>query len=364
MIQQLRQEIDKIDNQILTLLSQRMEVVKQIGEEKRSTQTAIYRPDREREILERLFNLNAMHSNSLLNKEAIEAIYMEIFAVSRNLELPERIAYLGPLGSYTHQAAESRFGAMSHYLSMNHIGAVFKSVETKCAKYGVVPIENNKNGAVGETLDALANTSLKIVAEVILPIHHSFATLAESLHSIKRIYSKDIAFGQCLTFLNEYNLAEVERIPVDSTAKAAQLAKNDPESGAICSHIAANLHALPVLFEHIEDISNNKTRFVIISDFKNQPSDADKTSLAVDLANTDKPGVLACFLEDIRKLGINMTKIESRPKTGGKDFEFHFFIDFDGHIDNPHIQSFMQLHQDKVKWLGSYVKATGIPLVL
>ena len=152
-LQHFRAEIDRIDDDILQLLERRMEIVKRIGKEKLQSKAPIYRPEREKEIIERL---NAKKS-LLLDKAAIEAIYSEIFAVSRNLELPERVAYLGPLGSYTHQAAESRFGAMCEYFSHNTITQVIKSVENRRANYAVIPIENNQNGAVGETLDLLAN---------------------------------------------------------------------------------------------------------------------------------------------------------------------------------------------------------------
>lgn len=352
-LQKFREEIDSIDDQILRLLNQRMEVVKLIGRHKKMEGSVIYRPEREREIIARLNSLN----QGLLNEAAIEAIYLEIFAVSRNLELPERVAYLGPLGSYTHQAAESRFGAMSEYLSMNNIASVFKTVESKRAKYGVVPIENNKNGVVGETLDLLGKSSLKIVAELTMPIHHTFATQCDSLKEIRRIYSKDIAFGQCLNFLSEYNLEEVERIPVDSTAKAAQLAASEPHTAAICSHIAAKLYHLPILFENIEDSSHNKTRFVIISDFKNQASGSDKTSIFADISHTDKPGALLGLLKDISGLGLNMTKIESRPRIDtAKDFAFCFFIDFEGHIDDENVQELLKRRGDEIKWLGSYVR--------
>lgn len=358
-LEQFRHEIDSIDDAILELLIKRMHVVKHIGELKKQSQTSIYRPEREREILSRLIQKNAACEDSPLIAEAIEAIYMEIFAVSRNLELPERVAYLGPIGSYTHQAAEGRFGGMGHYMSMNTISAVFHAVENKRAKYGVIPIENNQNGAVGETLDNLARTPLKIVAEVVLPIHHCFASMSDSPDNIKRIYSKDIAFGQCHEFLNQHNLESSERISVESTARAAQLAMDDPQSAAICSHVAAKIYALPILFERIEDFSSNKTRFVIVSDFENKPSGNDKTSLCVDLANSDKPGVLARFLAIMEKAGVNMTKIESRPKRNHDNdaFEFQFFIEIDGHILDSNIQRICNTDHD-IKWLGSYLKAT------
>lgn len=275
--------------------------------------------------------------------------------MSRNLELPERVAYLGPLGSYTHQAAESRFGAMCEYFSHNTITQAIKSVENRRASYAVIPIENNQNGAVGETLDLLKDTELKIVAEIYMPIHHCFASIAQSVKEIEVIYSKDIAFGQCSSFLSEHSLDHIQRIPVDSTARAAQLAAENPKCAAICSHIAAKLYNVPVLFGNIEDNSHNKTRFIIVSNFKNQRCGRDKTSLYANLANTDRPGALYHLLYDIKDLNINMTSIQSRP-VSGSDFNYCFFIDIDGHIDDANVAELFLRYPNALKWLGSYLK--------
>jgi len=351
-----RVAIDKIDDEILDLLNKRMKVVERVGEIKNDTGGAIYRPEREKAIIDRLTKIS-QDKDGLLNKSAIEAIFLEIFAVSRNLELPERIAYLGPEGSFTHQAAESRFGAMSDYLSLNSIESVFKTLEAKRAKFGVVPIENSRDGIVGETLDLLAKSSMKIVAELYMPIHVSFATKSEKLENITKIYSKDKGFGQCREFLSEHGLNDIEQIPVESTAKAAILASEDESCAAICSHIAAKLYGVPTMFENIEDEEKNETRFVILSDFKNAISGEDKTSILVRLRDAVEAGALVHFLQDFDKEKINLSKIESRPskdKDGG--FDYWFYIDFFGHIDEQAIQKVLQKHTDEVTWLGSYVK--------
>ncbi len=322
-LDECRDAIDSIDNRILELLNKRMKIVERVGEIKHGTGTAVYRPEREKAIIERLADMNT-ESNGLLNKNAIEAIYLEIFAVARNLELPERIAFLGPEGSFTHQAAESRFGAMSEYLSLSSIHAVFKTLESKRAKFGVVPIENSRDGIVGETLDYLAKSSVKIVSELYMPIHMSFVTKANKLEDIKKIYSKDKGFGQCRDFLLEHGFMNVEQIPVESTATAAILAAKEPNSAAICSHIAAKLYGVPTLFENIEDDPDNKTRFVILSDFKNAISEDDKTSILVRLADGVEAGSLVRFLEDFNNEKINLSKIESRPSRDKSGFGYWF----------------------------------------
>ncbi len=347
-----RKKIDEIDNKILKLLNERMQSVEAIGIAKQTTGTSIYRPEREKEILDRLKTLN----DGMLNAKAIDAIFLEIFAVSRNLEMPEKVVYLGPEGSYTHQAAESRFGAMGNYIALNSIEAVFSVLANKEAKYGVVPIENNTEGAVGITLDCLGKFDSRIVAEIYMDIHHSFATTCENIKDIKRIYSHPQGYNQCRKFLEEHMLLEVEFVPTKSTAASAKLAASEPNSASICSHIAAKLYSVPILFDKIEDNLANKTRFFILSDFTNQPSLQDKTSILAKTEN--KPGGLVSFLRGFENEKVNITKIESRPvKNSG--FQAVFYLDFEGHIDDENVQRVLEKNRgiNEIKWLGSYVKA-------
>ena len=345
----LRNKLDNIDNKLLELINERMHIVHQVGALKAKSGGAIYRPEREKAIIDRLEKINS-ENNGLLNRSAIEALFLEIFAISRNIELPENIAYLGPEGSFTHQAAEGRFGAMSSYISVSSIKGVFREVNTKKVKFGVIPIENSSNGIVTDTITCLSEYNLKIIAEVVLDIHHTLATTCDKIKDIKRIYSKDIAFDQCRKFLTNMGLDEVEQIPVESTTKAAKLAAREPETAAICAHVGAKLHNLPILFENIEDKDNNKTRFFIISDFENAQSGNDKTSILVKLP--DRQGVLVEFLTDFNNAGINLTKIKSHIVEGNSIF----FIDFDGHKDDENVKNVLLKHTNSVKVLGSYVK--------
>lgn len=353
-LDELRKGIDSIDSQLLKLLNERMELVKNVGELKRQTKTVIYRPEREKQIVSRLITENT----GLLNEKAIEAIFLEIFATARNIELPEKIAYMGPEGSFTHQAAESRFGAMSEYIMLPSIKSVFEAVDTERVRFGVIPIENNQAGIVYETVDLLNETNVSIVAELKLPIHFALASVANHLSDVKRIYSKDIAFRQCRTFLNKYfEQQEVEEIEVESTSKAAKMAFEDPESAAICSEIAAKLFGLPMVFQNIEDNSNNRTRFFILSkSFENLPSGNDKTTLIARLPHTENPGVLADFLNDFKEASINITKIESRPYKGSEEFNFWFFIEVMGYYKEGGLAEVLKKHASYIKVLGSYVK--------
>lgn len=346
----LRKNIDDIDDQIIKLLNQRMEHVKSIGDLKRIKHEVIYRPEREKAILERLYQ-----QEGLLTRQAIDAIFLEIFAVSRNLELPEKIAFLGPMGSFTHQAAESRFGAMSEYLSFGSIRSVFEAVDTGKTRFGVVPIENNQEGIVSETLDLLEKLDIKIAAEVPMAIHFSFATISEEVKSIKKIYSKDIAFRQCKTFIDDMYGEDIALVAVESTSKAAKLAASEKGAAAICSHIAAKASRLPILFENIEDSENNQTRFIIISKgFLNQKGKVDKTTILAKLSN--QPGALADFLLEFHRANINLTKIESRPAKKQKTFKYWFLIDFEGHYDDEPVKMIFEKYRSNIKLLGSYPK--------
>ena len=347
-LDELRLKIDSIDDTLLKLYNERMDLVHQVGELKNTTGAPIYRPEREQAILNRLKSQNS----GKLTDGAIDALFLEMFAVARNLELPEGVAYLGPEASFTHQAAESKFGAMSAYLPMNSIEAVFREVQKGTAKFGVIPIENSSNGIVSDTINCLDEYDLKIIAEVMIDVHFAFATLCEDVKKIDKIYSKDIAFGQCRLFLQDLGLGNVELVPVESTAKAAKLAEKDELSAALCPSIAAKLYHLPIRFNNIEDNTNNRTRFFIVSDFENAPSGDDKTSLLVRLSN--RPGSLVDFLNHFEEAGINLTKIKSHIVEG----ESIFFIEFNGHQEDENVKPILDKMQNEIKVLGSYVRET------
>lgn len=350
---ELRCKIDTLDDEIFEALHQRMQLVSQIGLRKAKQGGAIYCPQREYEILERLFAKRSKY----FDVKAIEAIYREIFALSRNLELPERVAFLGPIGSYTHQAAQEQFGAISEYIPLHTITAVFEAITHKRVKYGVLPLENNSNGIVGESIDNLVAHGLKIIKEVILPIHHSFLSHCEHLSEIEKIFSKDIAFGQCQSFLQAHNLHHIEQIPIDSTSRAVQLACSTPKSAAIGSKIAGKLYNIPLMFEDIEDSHNNKTRFIVVSDFANPSSGRDKTSIFAHPKSTQEVGDLFRLLGDFEKQGVNLTKIHSRPIRMDDDFKIGFFIECEGHYYDESLQRLFIERGDELKWLGSYMRA-------
>ncbi|MBX2845238.1 MAG: prephenate dehydratase [Saprospiraceae bacterium] len=350
-LEDLRARIDNLDNDLIELLDQRMQVIKEVGELKRHQQSGIYRPEREKVIVDRLYE----RSKGLLSKAAIEAIFLEIFAVSRTLELPEKVAYLGPEGSFTHQAAENRFGATGSYFPLKTIKGVFDAIDSGRAVFGVIPIENNQAGAVTETIELLSERDVKIVAEMIEPVHFSLASVEDEVTQIHTIYSKDIAFRQCQNFLNEHFDGDTNFIQVDSTSDAARRAKKSKGTASLCSLVAAKTFDIPILFYNVEDTADNRTRFLIISkEFRNQKSGHDKTSVLAKIK--DEPGSLVDLLQAFEKRNINLTKIDSRPAKLGAQFKYWFLIDFEGHHEDEAAQEIFAEFGDQMKLLGSYLK--------
>jgi len=347
----LRKSIDKVDDKILNLLEERATYVHDIGVIKNKENSSIYRPLREKEILERLYK-----QQDKLSKNNIDAIFLEIFSASRSMEATQNIAFLGPEGSFTHQAAQSQFGLSRSYIPSNSIESIFTMVSNKQCKYGVVPIENSSNGIVNDTIDAFkSNNNVFIIAEKIIQIHHSLVSKCQKYEDIKTIYSKDIAFMQCKNFLKNHNLGKdkVEWIESTSTAQAALLASQNENCAAICSIASAKINKIPILFESIEDLAHNQTRFFIISDFENEQTSNDKSSILVSLPN--KSGVLFKFLKSFYKANIDLTKIKSHISQGITSF----FIEFRGHKKDKKIQKLISKHNknnEKIKFLGSYIR--------
>ena len=347
----LRKKIDATDADLVRLLNERTEVALEIGKIKRSQGGEVYVPAREKEVLERVSKLN----EGPLKTDSVQSIYREIMSASLALERSVAIAYLGPCATFTHQAARSRFGGSVQYMDCETISDVFYAVEKKRADYGVVPIENSTDGAVTHTLDQFTDTTLKICAEIYLPISHSLMANIPR-ESIRKIYSKPEVFGQCRHWLHE-NMPGVSLVPVSSTARGAEMASREPECAALASMLAAELYGLTILEQDVQDLGSNTTRFLVIAKNFGQPTGNDKTS--VFFAVKHKVGALYDALSAFKKYNLNMTKIESRPSKS-KAWEYYFFVDVEGHADDEHVQkSLTDLgeHCTLMTVLGSYPKA-------
>jgi chorismate mutase/prephenate dehydratase len=354
-MKEVRKKIDSIDQHILSLLNDRAKQCEKIGQLKQVTGQGVYAPHREKEVLDRLKALN----KGPLTPQAIEAIYSEIMSFSLSLEKPVKIAYLGPPVTYTHQAAQKKFGSSVEYSASSSITDVFADVERERCDYGVVPVENSTEGAVSHTLDLFIESPLKIYAEIFLPIHLALMSVGNPVKSISQIYSKHEAFGQCRLWI-ESNLHRANLVDTASTTEAAQIvANNSNREGIACiaSPVAAKEYGLKVLASNIEDNPNNTTRFLVIARDEAKPTSADKTSIVFEVK--DRVGALHDILVPFKKANINLMKIESRPSKK-KAWGYYFFVDFVGHHEEPRIKKALRLLEKNctfLKILGSYPKA-------
>jgi chorismate mutase/prephenate dehydratase len=283
-------------------------------------------------------------------------VFREIISACRSLERELTVAYLGPAATYTHQACMDRFGSSVQVRPEESIQEVFEAVERGKADYGVVPIENSTEGVVNRTLDMFIESEVRICSEILMRISHDLLSANGNPGAIEKIYSHPQALAQCRRWLaKHYPKAQV--IETLSTARAAQLAATDPQAGAIASSFAARIYGLQVLASGIEDYLHNYTRFLVLGRTPVKPSGKDKTSLLFSIV--DSPGSLYQVLKPFAERAINLTKIESRP-IKDKPWNYVFFLDFEGHIEDPQIGGLIAELKRKVlfmKFLGSYPKS-------
>ena len=347
-----RSRINDLDSEILDLLNHRAEAALRIGELKRQKGAEYFVPEREFEILARLQRLNP----GPFPAEGILAVWREIFSAALALEHPLSVTYLGPPATFTHQAAELRFGSLARFVPARSIGEVFDLVERRQADFGVVPVENSTEGAVNVTLDRLVDSELSIVGEVLLEIVHHLLSRATDLAALKAVYSHPQALAQCRQWLTT-NLGDVPSVEVSSTTAAAERSREDPWVAAIASELAARLYDLPVLRARIEDNPHNSTRFLVVGHRAMGPTGKDKTSILFSMKN--EPGSLYRILESFAARGLNLTKIESRPAKR-RPWEYVIFVDFEGHRDTPAVEGALADVRSRtlfLKVLGSYPAA-------
>lgn len=345
----LRDGIDAIDSEVLRLINERAKIAHRIGEIKQGN---IYRPEREAQVLRRL----AEDNPGPLPAEAVQRISREIMSACLALEQPLRVAYLGPAGTYTESAAQKHFGSAPALTSLPSIDDVFRAVESGNVDYGVIPVENSTEGAVGRSLDLLLSTSLQVCGEVHLPIHHNLLSKSVAIAEIKAVYAHAQSLGQCHEWLNR-NLPEVPRIAVTSNAEAARLVAGETGSAAIAGDSAARLYELNVLAASIEDNPDNTTRFLILADHDAGRSGKDKTSLVCSAQN--RPGAVHDLLTPFAKNNVSMTRFESRPAKGlgGGKWEYVFYVDIEGHREDAAVAAALGELASRasfVKILGSY----------
>lgn len=352
---QLRERIDQLDGEILSLISQRAQCAVQVAKVKMKSDpdsTIFYRPEREAQVLNRVMERNA----GPLDKEDMARLFREIMSACLALEKPLEVAYLGPEGTFTQQAAKKHFGQWVHTKPMPAIDEVFREVEAGAVQYGVVPVENSTEGVVNHTLDTFISSNLKIVGEVELRIHHHLMAGPNTrADKISRVYSHQQSLAQCRKWLDAH-MPMAERIAVNSNAEAARRVRGEWNSAAIAGEMACELYDLEIIENKIEDSPDNSTRFLIIGTQDVGHSGRDKTSVVVSMRN--EPGALYHLLKPFNDFGVDMTRLETRPSPSG-NWTYVFFIDFVGHVSDANVQQALEVIAKtsvELKVLGSYPK--------
>ena len=352
-LEDFRQQLDKIDDQILALLNQRISIVEQVGNLKRlesqstKQELQVYAPHRERQILSRLHQ-----KNHCFPSQALDKVYSEIISACRSAEKPLKVAFLGPVGTFGHAASLEHFGSSVEFVPITPQADIFTEVEAKRVDYGVIAIENSTYGSVRDILEMFHRTPLQICGERMMRVDHNLMSISP-LSGVKRIFSHEQAFAQCRQWLKQ-NLPDAELIRVHSTAEAARLAGSEIDSAAIASQLASRYHEMPIIAKSIMDNVSNMTRFLVIGHHIAEPTGQDRTSILFGVR--DKVGSLADVLTILRDHHLNMSKIESLPSQN-KAWEYVFFADFSGHQLDPKVSLALPSIQERsafLKVLGSY----------
>ncbi len=349
---ELRSRIDAVDERILGLLNERARLAGEVGELKRALVPGapFYAPERERQVVHRLAALNP----GPFPGEAVRPVFQEIMSACLSLERPLRVAFLGPEGTFTHQAVKHQFGGSILALPQGSIPSVFQAVERGQADHGVVPVENATEGLVDSTLDTFLESPLRITAEILLPVEQALLLRpGGEWAQVRRVYSHPQALGQCQRWLAGH-LPCASHVAAPSTAEAARMAREDPDGAAVASKLAAGIFDLRVAAESIQDLDGNATRFLVLGRAVTGPTGRDRTSLVATVQ--DGPGALLRLLEPLARRGLNLSRIQSRP-TRKKAWEHAFFLDVQGHEqEEPLAEALAELREvaASVKLLGSY----------
>ena len=350
-LESLRKKIDDIDSLLINSISERAHCAQLVAEVKEEMgDKAYYKPEREAQVLRRVMEKN----QGPLSNEDMARLFRQIMSACLALEQPVKVAYLGPEGTFTQEAALKHFGDSAVSVPQSAIDEVFREVLSGSCDYGVVPVENSTEGVISHTLDSFMDSSLKICGEVELRIHQHFMVGENTdRKNISRVYSHAQSLAQCRQWLNS-NFPAIERVAVSSNAEAAKRVQGEWNSAAIAGDMACELYSLEKLHEKIEDNPDNSTRFLIIGREEVPKSGKDRTSVVVSVRN--KPGALHDLLEPFQRHSVDMTRLESRPSRNS-NWTYVFFIDLEGHIEDQSVANVLDELNSQVvelKVLGSY----------
>ncbi len=329
----LRQQIDALDRDLLALLNRRAGLALAVGAIKKKEGSVVFRPEREAQVIDGLKAINP----GPLATESVAPIWREIMSACRALETPTRVAYLGPAGTFSEEAAIGFFGSSIVRVLCASIDEVFSMTAAGAADFGVVPVENSNEGVVARSLDLLLTTPLFIIGETSLFVRQNLLRRENALDGIEVVCAHPQALAQCHGWLSNH-LPHAERRPASSNAEGARQAAQNPKMAAIASVRAGSEYGLHVVAPAIQDDPHNRTRFAIVTDPHRHPapkaSGHDCTSLIVSVTN--RPGAVHDMLVPLKKHGVSMTRFESRPARSGQ-WEYYFYIDLQGHPDEPHV---------------------------
>ena len=353
----LRDQIDGLDRQLLALLNQRARVAEQVGEIKRAEGTPFFRPDRVAQVIDKICGANL----GPLKAEHVSAIWREIMSACLALESPQRVAVLGPVGTFCEQAAIEYFGGAADLVYCANFDEVFHATASGSAQFGVVGVENMTEGVVTRSLDLFLHTPCHVVGEVSLLIRHNLMRKEPSLTGIEAVLAHPQALAQCQSWLNKH-LPDAERRAVSSNAEGSRLAATQPAWAALGSERASTVFGLHICAHAVQDEAYNRTRFAVIclpQTMATPPVSArDCTSLVVSVPN--RPGAMHDLLMPLKTHGVSMTRLESRPARTGQ-WDYYFYIDLDGHPSQPHVAAALAELRELCaffKLLGAYpVKA-------
>jgi chorismate mutase/prephenate dehydratase len=348
---ELRTQIDVLDLQLLALLNQRATLAHEVGEIKRMDDSPVFRPEREAQVIS---SLQAGNPGPLKNS-SLAIIWREIMSACRALEAAQRVAYLGPAGTFSEQAALQYFGSSIERMPCGSIDEVFRATAAGSAQFGVVPMENSTEGMVSRSLDLFLTSPLHVIGETSLLVRHNLLRLSDSLEGIEAVYAHPQALAQCQHWLNAH-LPHAERHAASSNAEGARLAATNPAWAGIASERAGSEFGLHVVSHAIQDDAFNRTRFVVVCLPQTLPapqaSGNDCVSLIVSVPNT--PGAVHDLLMPLKTHGVSMTRFESRPARSGQ-WEYYFYIDIQGHPSQPHVASALK----ELQGLCAFYKVLG-----
>ncbi len=351
----VRDEIDHIDDNIVGLLNRRAEVSREVGRLKANSAEPVFKPFREKEVLQRLIDI----SDGRLPEEHLRSIYREIMSSSRRLQRSQKVVYLGPEGTFSHFAGQAYLGRSADFEPCHTIADVFAAVASREAELGVIPLENSLEGTVGQSLDLFLRYEVFVQSEVFCKISHALLSTADSTADLKAVYSHPQPLAQCAGWLRQ-NLNGVTLFPMDSTAASAAKVAQTPETAAIGHIKLAEMYNLNILATHIEDLPDNWTRFLIIGPTATLSGNRDKTSILFSLP--DKPGSLSSVLALMAKEGINITKLESRPLRSEK-WKYVFFADLECDLTRDEYKEMLTILRQgthTLRVLGAYPAGTYI----